>query len=269
MIQIIAMDFDWTLVDHNKETEKISPELIRYLNRFIEAGGNAGIVSGRQYWHMWNEYERYGFPWGKSFPSFTISREAYIHTLNRPLPESARIWNEKTKAGVFRTIRTLCGYADQLLGKIEQAGIPIENWTAYGDFAFEVHFKEHEQALKVMNIFQKAVSEFGLEDCAVHVNSSMTAIYYAKAGKGNSLFQLGQSLGVAPNEILALGDSLNDLTMLDGHLGFQCGTFDNGDPLIRQAVKDAGGCLGKGRASEGIVDILNQLVKENKLPDYF
>ncbi len=57
---------------------------------------------------------------------------------------------------------------------------------------------------------------------------------------------------MTPKELmLAIGDSLNDLTMLDGKLGFRVGTVGNADELINAAVRAAGGMVATQRVAAG------------------
>ena len=52
-----------------------------------------------------------------------------------------------------------------------------------------------------------------------------------------TVLRYARSLGYRPEETLCMGDSLNDLTMLNKeHLGFYSGTVANGAPEVRAAV---------------------------------
>ena len=76
MIKIIGMDFDWTLIDHTPNSEKIGDELIEYMNSFILRGGQAGIVSGRPLDSVIDAFNNLGC---RGVPSFCTRREAYIY----------------------------------------------------------------------------------------------------------------------------------------------------------------------------------------------
>ena len=50
MIRLIALDFDYTLIDYQEGLKpRIEPEALALLNRLCERGVKAGIVTGRAF----------------------------------------------------------------------------------------------------------------------------------------------------------------------------------------------------------------------------
>ena len=76
-----------------------------------------------------------------------------------------------------------------------------------------------------------------------------------------TVLRYARSLGYRPEETLCIGDSLNDLTMLDGRFGFYSGTVANGAPEVRAAVLKSGGIVSERRASLGAADCIMQTLE--------
>lgn len=66
--------------------------------------------------------------------------------------------------------------------------------------------------------------------------------------------------GVAPGQVLAVGDSQNDADMLDGKLGFQAATVANADPEIAKVVEAAGDYLARSPRSLGVAEIVRKVM---------
>jgi hydroxymethylpyrimidine pyrophosphatase-like HAD family hydrolase len=91
---------------------------------------------------------------------------------------------------------------------------------------------------------------------ACNRNVRLVQIHDAMAGKGLVLAEMARHWHLAAEQVLAIGDSANDFSMLDGRLGFRCGAPGNADPAIKEAVRRAGGYVAEGRIGEGIVQVL-------------
>ncbi|HML47062.1 MAG TPA: HAD hydrolase family protein [Clostridia bacterium] len=94
-------------------------------------------------------------------------------------------------------------------------------------------------------------------------------------GKGVALQGFAERLGVALEEVvaigaagtLAVGDSLNDLSMIDGRFGLRGGAVANADAIVRAAVERAGGCVASRRASYGVLEIIDRYVPSHAIQE--
>ncbi|HET7770350.1 MAG TPA: HAD family hydrolase [Chloroflexota bacterium] len=93
---------------------------------------------------------------------------------------------------------------------------------------------------------------------SVNRNNRLVQFQDAAAGKGNVLRALAELWGIAPQQVLACGDSANDYSMLDGRLGFRCGAPANADEGIKEAVRAAGGYVAEERIGLGVLEILRR-----------
>ena len=116
-----------------------------------------------------------------------------------------------------------------------------------------------------MELLADFVKEKDINDAAVHRNGVMVTIYSKYAGKGKTLLEAAKHFHIEPDEVLAIGDSYNDISMIDGKLGFVGACVGNADEKIKKIVKDGGGYVGNGIAYKGVADILCQLKKDGKI----
>lgn len=264
MIKMIAMDYDWTLLDYSGQESIIGRETIDLINRFTKTGGYAGIVSGRQYWDFYYDFKRMGLPWSGNFPNFIIGREAYIYEVNglnyKEVEEHNRLIHKK----ITSLTRKMTAYMEEIFEMYEANNIRVTNFYVYGDFAVEIH-TEKEDAQKAMELLSEFVNVRKIEDAAVHRNGAMVTVYSKSAGKGNALLAAAKHFGVQPHEVLAIGDSYNDISMIDGKLGFVGGCVGNAEEGIKSIVKTGGGYIGNGTAYKGVADILYQLKDDGKI----
>ena len=79
--------------------------------------------------------------------------------------------------------------------------------------------------------------------------------------KGSSLARVAQRLGIAPAGIFAIGDSHNDLEMLDRGTAAMIACPANTVPEISAHVKAQGGYLCRQSYSEGAVEALRHFFR--------
>lgn len=91
---------------------------------------------------------------------------------------------------------------------------------------------------------------------AVNRNGCLVQLQDAAVGKGNVLVELTRLCLLQPTEVLCAGDSANDLSMLDGRLGFQAAAPGNADAGIKDAVRRAGGYVAEAPAGAGVLEAL-------------
>lgn len=258
MIKMIAMDFDWTIADHTKGSDIISIELIDYLNNFINKGNYAGIVSGRVYWDFQREFDAAGVEWANPFPNYVIGREAYFYEVTKDDYIDHPKINVPANKRITNLNRKLSKYLDDILTIYEDNHIKVVRFFIYGDFAVEIHV-ENKDAQHAMELTKKFVTDLEIDEAAVHRNGTLITIYHKMSGKGNALLEASKELGLKPSEVLAIGDNYNDITMIDGKLGFIGGCVGNADDNIKNIVRSGGGYVGNGTAHKGILDIIKQI----------
>lgn len=260
MIKMIAMDFDWTIVDHSKKNAKdrVGKNIIEILNRFIERGNYAGIVSGRAVWDFEREFGYMGIEWANPFPNYVIAREAYIYETKNNEYIEKKEYNLPVREKIMELNKKISSYFNDIFEMYKLEEIIVTNFFIYGDFAVEIHVKS-EEAQRAMELMNKFIVKHNIKNAAVHRNGNMITIYNQIAGKGNTLLAAAELFGLKPGEVLAIGDNYNDISMIDGKLGFIGACVGNAEIGIKEIVKAGGGYIGKAAAYEGIIDVIKQL----------
>jgi hypothetical protein len=88
--------------------------------------------------------------------------------------------------------------------------------------------------------------------------------------KGLAVQELARHLGIRREEILAIGDGYNDMSMLDGTVAGMVGCPANAEPEIMAIVSKAGGHISRRRSLAGVLDVLDAHVAnapDSTLPD--
>ncbi len=268
MIQLIAMDFDWTLIKYTEDGYEIHPQLLRYLEAFIRDGGYAGIVSGRGPGDMERMLADKQIPWGKPFPNYCVQCESMVYHWRdgQMRPDAAH--NAQLSRRIEAAMRTAAGCMERWMTLLEQHDLPVYGWSVNSRYAAELQMYGQEPAQRAMELLAEDVAVHGLTELEVVRNGVSATVGCSVAGKGNTLAYVAESLGLAPQEVLAVGDSLNDRSMTDGSHGFYGGAVGNAAPQLKAAVQQGGGFLTDAVACDGVLDILRQAAQQGLIKDY-
>jgi hydroxymethylpyrimidine pyrophosphatase-like HAD family hydrolase len=101
-------------------------------------------------------------------------------------------------------------------------------------------------------------------DLLCNQNVRLVQIVDARTGKGPLLSLLAWLRNHDSTRVLAVGDSVNDLSMLDGSHGFHPATVANASAEIRDLVSSAGGYVASRPNGHGVDEILHRLLAEQR-----
>ncbi|MDD3244318.1 MAG: HAD family hydrolase [Eubacteriales bacterium] len=266
-VKMIAMDFDSTLIDHRDGGKYIPRATVDLLCALVAQGIPCGIDSGRQPEALLDTLRLAGVAPGKPFPSFFMEQENFVFwNEGHPDPDDFYFWdkeglyaaqadNAALRARIDAFCRRIAGRIPAIMALMERERLFITHWILFSTYGIELHFDAIDAAQKAIELLREYLPPE--ENAALHRNTSIVNIVPSFSGKGASLLRASQAKGIRPQNVLAIGDSLNDMTMLSGEYGFQSACVGNADGLVKEAVRKNGGYVATGRAGEGVYEILH------------
>lgn len=258
MIRLIALDFDYTLIDYQDgQKPRIEPEALALLNRLCERGVKAGIVTGRVFDGFAATLADVGGDWRAPFPAYMIASDSFIYQKDAKGDFSAdEAGNAAARARIMAGVQALLPHVEPSLKHLKENGVPFKGWSVDSAHGLTVETDAPESAALAI-----ALCEGLFPGGQLSRNHHLFHVTPEGEGKGMTVLRYAQSLGRRPDEVLCIGDSLNDLTMLDGRFGFYSGTVANGAPEVRAAVLKNGGVVSERRASLGAADCIIQTLE--------
>lgn len=257
-IKMIGMDFDLTLVDYPPSGAYVCPETVACLENLIAQDVDVGIVTGRDIWAMRDILTIAGVRFGDPFPTFVVVRENYVHWQKQNKFIAHEPWNSKMTAQMASFTKSLSSHVQGWLDDLADHGLHPGKWILFSDFGLEIHFPTNEMAASACLLMENWLGQ--VPDLHIHRNRMMANLVHRQSGKGFALQQAALAKGLTVEQVLAIGDSLNDLSMLDGSYGFASAAVGNADPVIKQAVLDNSGMVAQRPASQGMLEILKTIL---------
>lgn len=251
-IKLIGTDFDLTLLYNG--IPKATQEL---LIATIRKGIKVGIVSGRPWHDMRTILTQCGIDFGKPYPCFLVWREKFILWVEDGKTREQTDWNQLKMREMEALNLEIVKHVPRWLAALRDAGLTHRVWNIFGEYGFEVFYNNQADAEKARVILTELAAE--VPNAEVTRNYWGTNVTLKSGSKGRSLRHVADCLGIAPDETLAIGDSLNDLSMLDGRYGLRSAAVANADPVVKEAVLKNGGIIAEKPGGEGVAEILIKL----------
>jgi HAD superfamily hydrolase (TIGR01484 family) len=252
-IKLIGTDFDLTLLYNGipKATQDLLVET-------IQKGIKVGIVSGRPWYDMRTILTQQGINFGKPYPEFLVWREKFILWVADGKTREEVEWNKSKLREMEALNHHILQHAPDWLAALKEAGLEHRIWNIFGDHGLELFYRDLADAEKARKILAELAAN--VPGAAVSRNHCGTGVSLATGTKGCALRHVADCLGIAPNETLAIGDSLNDLSMLDGRHGLRSAAVANADPVVKEAVLKNRGLIAEKPGGAGVAEIIQKLV---------
>jgi HAD superfamily hydrolase (TIGR01484 family) len=247
---ILSFDFDGTLHDPSSDPP-VPKAFFAVIHRLREERHAVwGINTGRSMAQMMEGFMESRFPF---LPDWVVAREREIYFPNdfgRWLPHAA--WNkrcEKEVHGLFKRVR-------KLLARIRRE---VEEHTGArwlemdGEPAGLIATSEEEMEWIVARIAPLVGSEPHL---AWQRNSIYMRFGHRDFQKGSSLAEIARLHGLSAAGCFAMGDSHNDVEMLDPLHAHMTACPANAVDEIQRKVSDSGGLVATGVHGEGVIEAL-------------
>lgn len=240
-IKLIALDMDGTLLTSDLEVSAFNKEMIA---KAVDKGVTVMLATGR-----WLEF---CYPYAES-----LALNTYLVTVN-----GGEIWSASKKL-VERHV-----HASDLVEKMWKIGHDkgVNMWAVATDKVYHAgdqpeDFYAHEW-LKIgystENIAKltEIRKELSVYDCLEITNSLPTNIEVNPIGvnKANGLERVCKELGITMDEVMAVGDSLNDIKMIEqAGLGIAMGNAQDAIKEVADYVTDSNNHDGVAKAIERFI----------------
>ncbi|MFH0878308.1 MAG: HAD hydrolase family protein, partial [Lentisphaerota bacterium] len=244
--------FDGTIMCYDEPPGTFHPAAIEVLNQCAAMGAAWCTNSGRNHVDQQEIIARAVAKGLMHLPSALICSESLIFPRANGGYEPMGAWNNLIHQRMKSIQQTV---QERLLPCMP---VLIE------EFQPEQHFSEHYTAFHIPTSSEQAAAFYKelctalapLDGMSITRNDCWINILPRETGKGNTLLAYARTIGVRPDEILAVGDHLNDLTMLDGSSAGHVGCPGNAVPEIIQTVRSAGGRVAAQDGPLGSVEII-------------
>lgn len=256
---ILSFDFDGTLHDP-AQSPPVPPSFFDTIRQLREEQGVVwGINTGRSMQHMVEGIIESRFPF---LPDWVIAREHEIHFSNnfgRWIPDAE--WNkrcEKTIHGLFKSTRKLLAH---IRAEVEEH-TDAEWIEMHGEPAGIISRTEEEMEWIVAHITPiiRAEPHFSWQRNSIYLRFGHRDIQ-----KGTSLSQVSRHYQLTAAQCFAIGDSHNDMEMLDPSHAAMAACPANAVEAIRLKIEATGGLVTRAAHGQGAVEALKHYFQSRSL----
>ena len=258
---VLSFDFDGTL-HHAAGNPPVPVEFFTLIRKLREKqGGIWGINTGRSMEHMVEGFMESSFPF---LPDWVVAREREIHFPNssgRWLPHLK--WNklcEKEIDDLFKHTRKLLSHIRQQVEQHTGA-----QWIAMnGEPAGVISQSEEEMEWIVDRIEPLVAAEPNL---TWQRNSIYLRFGHRDFQKGSSLSQVAKHYSLTAAACFAIGDSHNDLEMLDPAHAAMTACPANAIAAVRDKVTATGGLITQAAHGRGSIEAVRHYFLRHQIQE--
>jgi hydroxymethylpyrimidine pyrophosphatase-like HAD family hydrolase len=254
-IKLVCLDFDGTIMCYDDDPPTFHPSAIETLNKLNDVGIAWCTNSGRNYIDQQEVLERAVAKGLRHWPRALLCSESLIF----PRTDTRQyISQEPWNSQINHYVRTLQERVLELITPV-LAEMSTERKP-------ELHFNAHYTAFNVLApddapaIFYEQLCKqlIEIQDIIITRNGPWINILPRVSGKGNTLREYARLSGYDLNHVLAIGDHLNDLNMLDGTSARHVGCPFDAVEEVKMAVQSANGTIAINPGPLGTVEIIGK-----------
>ena len=259
MVKLIMTDIDGTLIPDG--TMDINPEYFEVIGKLVEKGIIFVVASGR---HMSSVKKVFAPVLDKIWVASQNGNVRTYHGKSRIIKSIPQEWGRE----MWRQFSKLKG-VEGVLDTATEMYCPFEETSMYKILADEYHFnvtgtggwnQVPEEDFSMMTLYHPQSAENICKELVedkwkgklefLTSGKYWVDIVMPEVGKGTALEEICSQLGIAPEETIAFGDNLNDISMIQSAgKGYAVNT-------AREETKKAADEVIPGYAENGVLEVL-------------
>lgn len=246
---VLGFDFDDTLVlkDGPPKVDERFFDCLKWVRSTY--GAAWGIATGRSLYQLIEGLNEARFPF---LPDFVVVREREIFfpgQFGRWVPHDD--WNRKCEKNHHRLFRK-CRRVLAKIRKFVESETGASWVSVEGDAAGIV-----ASSVSEMDAIQEMIEEMiSHRDLTFERNTIYLRFSHREYRKGSGLLEAAERWGIQADQILAVGDNFNDLSMLQPEVCEACGCPSNALPAVKEFVKNRGGKVAVNPGSVGVMEVM-------------
>lgn len=266
-IRLLATDLDGTIIGSANEISLYGDfrERVNVMRR--KHGTVWAACTGRSM----RSFEEFFSPMRRMglMPDYVVIRHAYIYGLKSFGYVPHFLWNLNIRYQLWlNSLRVRSALAEW--HEIVTAGaLGVKTLDRRKD-RLRMRFSMEEAAVGAEKLLRERAQDHRLLQVFRYMNELDVRII--PFTKGLSLSELARHLEVHADNILAIGDGLNDLSMLDGAVATMTGCPVNAEAEVMEAVHRCGGHIATGRSLDGVLQVLDAYESgevQSELPEWW
>lgn len=252
--KLIALDLDGTCARYEPRLE-IDPVLIDYF-RSLNGDGVRWVINS-------DRYADTLFDVAKRLPAaqrpvaiLSLQRFIYLaHDSGEYV--SFEAWNNRQNSLHEALWQRITPYFDQWQQAVESRFSVLDSVVNDIVFAYMVHSQDIEKLREMMNDFLTPFPE-----AQVSGNHDWSFMLHRSFSKATLLKAAAEYFKVNRENLIAVGDGLNDISMLCGEVTPNVGCPVNASSEVIAAVQKAGGVLAAGESALGTLEVIRHYLEQ-------
>lgn len=249
---LVCLDFDGTIMHYEDPPEHFHPDVIAALNHLQSQGvdwiANSGRTFDGQLEIIRHCMEARGL---RHAPCAIISNESYIFVRTDDGYSPLTSWNEQAAEWARAMNRELQQRQKTALDALVNRHAPDGAFFREDGTVFQITASDEARALFIEDLARVLQS---VPSAELINNGEWIAVIHKRLGKGNVLRAYLTWREIIADTVLAVGDHGNDLSMLDGSVTPHVACPGNAFPVVRDAVRKAGGYVASAHGPHGTLE---------------
>jgi hydroxymethylpyrimidine pyrophosphatase-like HAD family hydrolase len=246
VLRMVCTDFDGTIADGDG-----NPISTEFFDRLVGARRRGKVYwvinTGRTFESLHDELVKRKAP---VWPDWAVALEREIWLVRNRRGVGWFEWNRKCELlhnQLFDAVKPLWKLIEDYIARHTEAHLVEDAGSPVGIIA------DSEEEADEISAYITPLLQNWPNLVAVR-NSIYFRFSHKSYHKGSCLEAIAGGLGVVPSEILAVGDHLNDLPMLERRYAWHLGCPGNAVDEVKEKVQTEGGYVASTRVAEGTVE---------------